>query len=282
MGSKAFVGIKICQSCKSHRARFNIQVLFMISELVRALERSTEQCLEDKIAIAFSGGLDSTTLATIAKKHCSVFLFSSGMEGSEDLLHAEKIASELSLPLEKIILDEKRIIELYKKIYSFYPASLLKIEIGIPIYATCEAAKKKGLDVILLGSGSEELFVGYDRYYKYLEEGKDVDKILHEEFEKLKDGDVAMIKKIAYKCGIEVRFPFYNKSLADLVFQIPLEERMANRELKKEILREMGKFIGVPQSALERRKKAVQYGSGVHKVIMKNQEMLNINFPAKH
>lgn len=251
----------------------------MIPELAKALERSTERCLEDRIAIAFSGGLDSAVLAAIAKRRASVSLFSSGTEGSDDLLQAEKVACELSLQLEKIILDEEKILEIYEKIYSFYPAGLLKIEIGIPIYAACRAAKEKGLDAILFGSGSEELFVGYNRYYKYLEEGKDLEKVLREEFDSIEDRDIGMIRKIAYKCGLEARFPFHDRALAHMVFRIPLQERIADRELKKGILREMGKMLGVPQIALERRKKAVQYGSGVHKIMMKNSAMLNEKFP---
>lgn len=253
----------------------------MLPELVKALEKSTEECLEDRIAVAFSGGLDSTTLATIAKKRSEVFLFSAGMEGSDDLEHAEKIASEMGLPLEKIILDEERMLDIYKKIYSFYPASFLKIEIGIPIYAVCDAAQKKGFDAVLFGSAAEELFVGYNRYYEYLDEGKDLDAILKKEFDALKDGDGAMVRKIAYKCGVEARFPFYSKQLAELVFRIPLDERIADRELKKGILREMGKLIGVPELALGRKKKAAQYGSGVHRVLMKRSEELNRIYPQK-
>ncbi len=253
----------------------------MITDLVKALEKSTEECLEDRIAVSFSGGLDSATIATIAKKRCEVSLISAGTDGSDDLINAGKVAEELSLPLEKIVLDEKRILEIYGKIHSFYPGPLLKVEIGVPIYAVCEAAKKRGLDAVLFGSGAEELFVGYERYYKYLEEGKNLDAILKTEFETLKDGDAAMVKKIAYRCGVEARFPFYSKQLAELVFNIPLEERMADKELKKGVLREMGKLLGVPKTALERRKKAAQYGSGVHKVIMRNADRLNMAFPEK-
>lgn len=251
----------------------------MIPEIAQALERSTEKCLEERTAIAFSGGLDSSTLATIAKKRSEVLLFSAGTADSPDLAAAETVAKDLGLLLEKIILDEGKIISLYEKIHSFHPAPLPKIEIGIPIMAACEAAAKRGLDAILFGSGAEELFVGYERYYVYLEEGKDLDSILKREFDALNEGDVGMVRKIAYKCGLEARFPFCDRHLASLVFQIPLQERMAERELKKGILREAGKLLGVPESALGRRKKAAQYGSGVHKIVMKNSDALNIKFP---
>ncbi|MDD5337029.1 MAG: asparagine synthase C-terminal domain-containing protein [Candidatus ainarchaeum sp.] len=253
----------------------------MLTELAKALEESTTECMEDRIAISFSGGLDSATLAAIAKRHGEVFLFSAGVDGSEDLAYAQTVAGELGLPLEKIILDEAKVLEIYRRIYEFYPAGLLKIEIGVPIYACCARAAEAGYGAIMFGSGSEELFMGYERYYRYAAEGKNLDAIVKAEFEALGAGDIAMIRKIAYKCGLEARFPFYSRRLAELAFGIPLEERMADRELKKGVLREAGKLLGVPKTALERRKKAAQYGSGVHKIIMKNSPELNQKYPKK-
>ena len=253
----------------------------MIVELAKALEKSVQESLEDRVAVSFSGGLDSSTLAAIAKKWSEVGLFTAGLDGSEDLEAAGKVAGELGLRLEKIVLDEKAVLDIYAKIYSFYPGSMLKIEIGVPIYACCSEAARAGYGAILFGSGSEELFVGYERYYRYAEEGKDLDAILKKEFGELGSGDVAMIKKIAYRCGLEARFPFCSKNVAELAFSVPLEEWMADMELKKGMLREAGKLLGVPKTALERRKKAAQYGSGVHKVIMRNREELNERFPEK-
>lgn len=250
-------------------------------ELARALEKSVQECLEDRIAVSFSGGLDSSTIAAIAKKWSEVGLFTAGLEGSEDLEAAGKVADELGLRLERVLLGEKAVMDIYGKIYSFYQGSMLKIEIGVPVYACCSEAARAGYGAILFGSGSEELFVGYERYYRYAEEGKDLDAILKEEFGKLGSGDGAMIKKIAYKCGLEARFPFCSRSVAELAFSVPLEERMAERELKKGVLREAGKLLGVPKTALERRKKAAQYGSGVHKVIMRNRKELDERFPEK-
>ena len=50
---------------------------------------------------------------------------------------------------------------------------------------------------------------------------------------------------------------------------IPLAVRMEDRELKKGPLREAAHFLGVPEIAVKRKKKAFQYGSGVHKILIK-------------
>jgi len=256
-------------------------VILVIPELSQLLKSSIEECLEDKIAIAFSGGVDSTLIAKIASGISAPYLFTVGVEGSEDLEYSEKVASQLKLPLEKIILDEKKILSLYEEIYPIVPASLLKVEILIPIYAACLAARKKGFDAILFGSGAEELFVGYQRYYTYLEEGKDLDSILKEEFKTLSKRDVGMIMKVSRKCTLDPRFPFLNRKLADFVFAVPLEKRMEEPELKKGLLREAAKLLGVPDLVIKRKKKAAQYGSGVHRIVMKHDNFLNEAFPDK-
>lgn len=253
----------------------------MIPELAKLLKSSIEECLEEKIAISFSGGLDSTLIAQVAKKNCSVHLFSSGVEGSEDLEYSKKISKELNLSFDSIILDEKSILELYEEVYKIIPTKLLKIEILIPIYAAAKKAREKGLESIVLGTGAEELFVGYNRYYEYLKEGKDLDSILQEEFRTLPKRDMGMISKVIRRAGLDPRFPFLNRRLAEYVFSIPLEKRIEERELKKGLLREASKLLGVPELVLKRKKKAAQYGSGVHNLILKNSDYINENFPPK-
>ncbi len=253
----------------------------MFPELAKLLESSIEECLEDEIAIAFSGGIDSTLLATIAKKNCNTHLFCAGTKDSDDLENAQKIANDLNLNLDLIILEEDNIFEYYKEIYKIIPSTLLKIEILIPIFACAKKAKEKNLGAILIGSGSEELFVGYHRYYTYFEEGKDLDLILKEEFRTLIKRDAGMISKVCNSIKIEARFPFLNKNLGNYVFSIPLLKRMEDSELKKGLLRDACRLLKVPQKAIERKKKAAQYGSGVHKILIKNSDFILDNYPEK-
>jgi asparagine synthase (glutamine-hydrolysing) len=222
----------------------------MIPELSELLRDCIAQTLEDKVAIAFSGGLDSTLIAAIAKKEATTLeLFSCGTDGSDDLEYSMKAAKKLKLNLNRTIL--------------------------VPVYKSAEAAKNAGHEVLLFGAAAEELFVGYERYYTYQEKGNDLTKILREEFKTLKDREICWIKKVCRKFDIEARFPFYNRKLEKLVRGIPLDVLMENKKLKKGVLREAAKMLGVPQIVIERRKHAMQYGSGIHKVIMRNSEMLN-------
>jgi len=250
----------------------------MILGLSALLERSIERSLEDKVAVAFSGGIDSTLIATVARKHAKVDLITIGVEGCEDLEFSEKIAKELKLPLQKIVLNESDVIDAYKKTHIILPLERKTLEILVPVYEAAKAAHGLGHKSILFGSGAEELFVGYERYLTYFDQGKDLDKLLREEFRTLKHRDIAWVEKICRRFGIDARFPFYNNDLAKMMFAVPIEDRIADRELKKGLLREAAKVLGTPKLALSRRKKAMQYGSGVHKIIMKNSETLDKGF----
>ncbi len=241
----------------------------MIPQLAQLIREAVEECLEDRVGVAFSGGLDSTTIAHIAKEHCEVRLFTAGVEGAQDIDYAQKVASLLNLPLTVITIDRSLAVRVYKRLERFLGLGFLQLEILVPIALIAQKAKEAGIETLLFGSGAEELFVGYNRYYTYFEEGKDLDRILKEEFATLPKRDIGWIKKVCRKEGVEARFPFYNKRIADLVFSIPLEERMAEKDLKKGVLREAAKLLKVPSLVIERKKKALQYGSGVHKLLLK-------------
>ena len=247
----------------------------MIPELSGLLKNAIMQTLDDRVAVAFSGGIDSSLIAHIAKQHSEVGLFTCGTEKSEDMFYAEQAAKLLKLPLDKSIINEEEIIATYEKCYNTVPNDLLKVELLVPVWKVAEAAKKQEHKILLFGSGSEELFVGYERYYTYNAEGKDLDELLQKEFETLREREISWVKKVCYKLGIEARFPFYNKELADYVFRIPLEMRMEDKELKKGLLREAAKMLGLPELMRTRKKRAMQYGSGVHKILLKNSDKLN-------
>ncbi|MGV8176821.1 MAG: asparagine synthase C-terminal domain-containing protein [Candidatus Bilamarchaeaceae archaeon] len=251
-----------------------------ITEIAAELKKGVESCLEDRIAVSFSGGLDSSLIAHLAKPIADTRLITVGTPESEDMLFSRKASWMLGLGLEEIVLTEEAILDTYKKCHEVCPGDFLKVELLVPVYHAAKKATSLGLNALLFGSGAEELFVGYERYYEYHAGGQDLDAVLREEFETLKDRDIRAVRKVCSRLGVEARFPFYRRELAEIVFSVPLEERMKDRELKKGVLRDVGKLLGLPEQINQRKKKAMQYGSGVHRVLMKNREKLEPLSPA--
>ncbi len=251
----------------------------MIPELSTLLRDSVLDVLEDNVAIAFSGGIDSTLMAKVAKDAAIVELYTAGTINSPDIRYAESIAAELDLPIEKVLLNEEDVINLYGRCYQIVPNSLLKVELLIPVYAVAKRASEKGHNCMLFGSGAEELFVGYNRYYTYFDEGKHLDALLRKEFDALRYREIEWIKKICRKFSIDARFPFYNSRLAEFVFSIPIEKRIEDRELKKGLLREAAALLRIPSLAIKRRKQAMQYGSRIHNILLRHSDMINKAYP---
>lgn len=247
----------------------------MIPELAELLRRSISESLEERVAVAFSGGLDSTLIAAVAKGQSATELFACGTEKSQDLKYAQEAAGMLQLPLHKTLMNEESIIETYNKCHDIVPGELLKVELLVPVYKCAEAAESAGHEVLLFGSAAEELFVGYERYFAYLESGNDLEALLRSEFKDLHHREIAWISKVCRKIGIEARFPLYKPELERFVRGIPLEVLMEDRERKKGVLREAGKLLGVPELVLRRRKHAMQYGSGIHNIILKHSKELS-------
>lgn len=251
----------------------------MIPELADLLRNSVLETLEDRVSVSFSGGIDSTLIASIARNAADIELYTVGMAGAKDVLCADEVSQMLELPIEHITMDEKDILDTFDKCYQIVPNNLLKVELLVPVYKAAQKASEQGHEVMLFGAGAEELFAGYERYYHYLEEGKDVDKILQEEFRTLDQREIGWIRKVCREFSIEARYPFHNRKLADFVFSVPVERRMENRELKKGLLREAATLLNIPSISVKRKKQAMQYGSGIHKVLMRHTDELNKKYP---
>ena len=236
-----------------------------LSELF--LEGVRNNC-QGEVAILFSGGLDSTAIATAAKKFTTPLLVTAGIEGSADLVAARRVAAELNLPHKEVVLSEEEIIKVYKKCYKIRNGDLLKVELMVPVFSCAREAARAGKWRLLSGSGAEELFIGYDRYFRH--KGKKLEKMLEKEIKELPLGDCESQELVSKNFGMHTAWPFLYPSFVDEVLKCKLSERLGTRDDKKPLLRAIAAEIGVPQDAIERKKKAMQYGSGVHKILLKN------------
>ncbi len=239
----------------------------MASRLAELFTESVHKATQGEVAVLFSGGIDSSMIATVAKRFTSPLLITAGIEGSSDLEAARKIAAELSLPHKEVVLTEEEIVSVYKKCYKIRRGDLLKVELMVPVFSCCREAARAGKWRILSGTGAEELFIGYDRYFKH--KGKKLEKLLEKEVRELPSGDAEAQDLVAKNFGMRAAFPFLYPPFLQEVLATPLNERLGTREHKKPLLRKIAAELGVPKDAIERRKKAMQYGSGVHKILLK-------------
>ena len=71
--------------------------------------------------------------------------------------------------------------------------------------------------------------------------------------------------------GVELRVPFLDNDIINLSLDIPGKYKIKDNEdiLRKHILRDVAKSIGVPDYIADRPKKAAQYGSGINKILKK-------------
>ena len=239
-----------------------------VKKLAALFTESVRNTCQGEVAILFSGGLDSATIATVAKRYTTPLLVTAGIPGSADLESARKIAAELGLPHKEVILTEEEIIQVYKKCYKIRRGDLLKVELMVPVFSCAREAARAGKWRMLSGSGAEELFIGYDRYFKY--KGARLQKMLEKEVKELPRGDCGAQELVAKNFGMQTAWPFLYPQFVEEVLNTPLKERLGTLEHKKPLLRAIAEELGVPRDAIDRRKKAMQYGSGVHKILLRN------------
>jgi asparagine synthase (glutamine-hydrolysing) len=245
--------------------------------LQKLLERSVRRRVlgTKEIAVAFSGGLDSSVIAFLASKcRANVHLIHVSLENRPETEEAKKAAHELSLPLQVYLFREADVEKVVSRVVELIEeANPVKASIGVPFYWTAEKASETGFRVLLAGQGADELFGGYQRYVNdYLLYGKEkVRKTMFNDVVKLHESNIERDVKICSFHDVELRLPFASYQIAKFAVNLPVElkiERSADT-LRKLVLRKVAVNMGLPSSIVEKHKKAVQYATGINGALKK-------------
>ncbi len=80
------------------------------------------------------------------------------------------------------------------------------------------------------------------------------------------------VNKISSGFGITILQPFLSYRFIKYAKKISLENKIKNSEdlIRKHIIRKAASKIGVPEISANQRKKALQYGSKIHKALIKS------------
>lgn len=225
--------------------------------LLEALRRSISEELAGKraVAVAYSGGLDSSVIAMLAATAAEVKCYSCVVEGSFDDKHVRSDAHEDNMELEVITLGQSAIRRYVAVVSSVIDSSdPTRIGYTIPIVAVVRESEES---TVLAGSGADELFGGYAKYTSMEDPSvvmtADLRKILVES---------AQLRRYAASQGKELILPFLGTEIVEIASKVPLKHKL-NATERKLILREAARKLGL--RAHDRPKKAAQYSSGVLK-----------------
>ncbi len=228
-----------------------------VSRFKKSIKKRTNDI--EKGAVAFSGGVDSSFLSKMLSEYIDVKLFTIGLEGSPDLEWSGKASSILNLPHKKIVLDFDEIKELIEPTLRVVAdANRLKIGVGLPFYKLSSVVVNEGYNVLFSGQGSDELFLGYDKYRR---RGNPKKEILMD-LEKMAEENIERDEAVCMENSVEIRNPYLDKEIIDFALGLPYEINLP----EKRVVREAAKNV-LPEKIWKREKKSVQYGTRIDREI---------------
>jgi asparagine synthase (glutamine-hydrolysing) len=249
---------------------FGYNVLYN-SDLIDALFTTVSDKLRgvNKIGIAFSGGIDSTLLAKICKNlNINTTLLTIGFPDSNDIEFSKSISRKINMNHKVLEIDKDDFSEFSKKIRNDITCrNSSHIENCIAFSYVAQLGSDNDLNVILTANGFDELFCGYNNFRFIFNQGydtikKNIESKILNELELINE-----INQAVEKYNVKIIQPFLSKGFISIAMKFPIYDKIVSDDdfLRKHIIRKIALSFEIPPEVVIRRKKALQYGSLIHK-----------------
>ena len=249
-----------------------------MSQLHDALEAAVRRQLMSDVpyGVLLSGGLDSSVISAIAKKHASfrvetnsqsgalwpqLHSFAVGLEGAPDLAKARVVAEHIGTVHHEIHYTIQEGLDAIRDvIYYIETYDVTTVRASTPMYLLARVIKSMGIKMVLSGEGADEVFGGYLYFHKAPNA-----EAFHEEtvrkLNKLYLYDCLRANKSLSAWGVEGRVPFLDKEFLDVAMCLnPTDKMCPGTTIEKRLVRET--FGGLlPESIAWRQKE--QFSDGV-------------------
>ncbi|MCI4433895.1 MAG: asparagine synthase C-terminal domain-containing protein [Thermoplasmata archaeon] len=220
---------------------------------------------EKKVSVLLSGGLDSTIILALVKEHYDVIAYTTGIEGSKDINNAREVAKKFDVEHQPIIIGRDMVLNaLWRLINKYTDLSVVELSFEIPFYIGVSRVRERN---IFTGQGADELFGGYNKYLKN-------PSLMERDIILLIGRTVPREMEIARSFNKSLHMPFISPGILKFAMDIPLDEKVG--EERKIILRKLASRLGLPRDVMEREKIAMQYGTGVMKLLRKIAKSNNL------
>ena len=228
-----------------------------------------------KIGIAYSGGVDSTLISKICfDMDYDITLLTIGFPESHDILFAKQVNEFLKYSHHVLEIDSETFPTVSSKInQTIQTENLSWNENSIAFYYVSKLAQSLSLDTVITANGIDELFCGYNAYREAFSEGESkINQVMNEKLE----NELKMMKAVnlvASEFGVRILQPLLHSKFIDYAKTIPISEKIHDTEdlYRKHIIRKLASQINVPKISCTKRKKALQYGSKIHKALLKTR-----------
>ena len=209
------------------------------NKLIKAVDK---RLMSDRpIGCLLSGGLDSSIVTAIMAKKVgakNLKTFSIGLEGSPDLLAAQKVADYLGTIHTSVTVTIKEMLDaIPTTIYHIESYDTTTVRASVPMYLLSKYIKKHtDITVILSGEGSDEASGSY-LYFHNAPTSEEFKKETIRLIEDVQHFDVTRCDKTTAGAGLEVRVPFFDKEFINYYMGIDPNLKMVRDGMEKYLLR---------------------------------------------
>ena len=191
-------------------------------KLYHAVEKRVKNT-EREVACLLSGGLDSSIICALVKKiHTGdLHTWSIGLEGSEDLKYAQKVADHIGSIHHSIEVDESEFLEAIPEVIcniESYDTTTVRASVGN--WLICKKIKEQSnAKVIFNGDGADEVMGGY-LYFHKAPDCISFDKECRKLLSNIHYFDVLRSDRSISSHGLEPRTPFLDRSFVQYYLSI--------------------------------------------------------------
>jgi len=225
---------------------------------------------ERDIACLLSGGLDSSVVTALVKKvlpdNVNLHTWSIGLQGSDDLKYAQKVADHIGSIHHSIVVSEREFLEAIPEvIYTIESYDTTTVRASVCNWLICKKIRDQSdAKVVFNGDGADELMGGY-LYFHESPDPISFDKECRKLLSNIHYFDVLRSDRCISSHGLEARTPFLDRKFVQTYLSIDctVRDHKYNNKCEKYLIREAIERIDpglIPHEVLFRTKEAFSDG----------------------